>query len=275
MSHLRPFTDATVDRVRIIIQGVCDVQDNEPVFECWLTASQQKTVHLRTLLQTYCAERSLDPNKYSLCLHTDILFANATIDTLSKEYNMPRTGELSMTLTAVPLAPPCPQTESSFGVRRMSYNAVRDHSTAFDCLSRAHAGTIDTFALASVVAQTESAIEREKYRHMSEDKRHDRILDSIMASPHFKSLGNGDAASAPRTCVFPAGEISEFSARHPHSAAVRAQCKLAGPMQTNDLNTCPESDEDDDYESDDTHDMHPMYTEHAKTFMAKHAAALA
>jgi len=112
-----------VDRVRIIIQSVDALQDKSPQFECWLSASEQKTMRLRSLLQTYCAERNLDPARYSLCLHNDILFSATTVDTLAKEYNMPRMGELSITLTAVPLTPPCPRSEISFGVRRIHTTA--------------------------------------------------------------------------------------------------------------------------------------------------------
>ena len=122
-SHLQPFTNTMVDRVRIIIQSVDALQDKSPQFECWLSASEQKTMRLRSLLQTYCAERNLDPARYSLCLHNDILFSATTVNTLAKEYNMPRMGKLSITLTAVPLTPPCPRSGISFGVRRIHTTA--------------------------------------------------------------------------------------------------------------------------------------------------------
>ena len=59
---------------------------------------------------------------------------------------------------------------------------------AFKSVSQNNLGTIDKFALAAVVAQTEFLLEREKYRHMCEDERHDKIIDTIRASPHFNSL---------------------------------------------------------------------------------------
>jgi hypothetical protein len=264
-----------VDAVRIVIQSTTALQDKLPQFERWLSASEQETVLLRSLLKIYCAERKLDPTQYSLCLQHDILFSAATVGTLAKEYNMPRIGELSITLIAVPLPPPCPRSEMSFGVRRMSRNSVYDHMIAFDALSRNSLGGIDKFALAVVVAQTELLLEREKYRHMCEDERHDKIIDSIRASPHFNSLmkdmpSQSSVPESPleRTMHSSSTIQSEFTPDNFECTA--RDCEI-----DNDSRRYNKYYEDDDYNDNDDGVMDPILAEHMRVFMDQNAANIA
>ena len=261
-----------VDPVRIVIQSIATLEDKLPQFECWLSASEQKTIHLRCLLQTYCAERELDPAQYSLCLHHDILFSAATVDTLAKEYNMPRIGGLSVTLTAVPLPPPCIRSENSFGVRRMSRNSVYDHWIAFETLSRNNLGTIDKFALAAIVAQTELQLEREKYRHMCEDERQDKLIDSIRASPHFNSLmkDTPSQSSVSQSSLEKTANLS--STIRSESTPLKTECISRDCEIGDDFTKNNEYDEDDDYNDHDDGVMDPILAEHMKAFMAQNTA---
>jgi len=274
-SQLQINANTMVDEVRIVIQSTAVLADKLPQFERWLSESQQETVLLRSLLKIYCAERNLDPIQYSLCLHHDILFSAATVDTLALEYNMPRIGKLSITLIAVPLPPPCPRSEMSFGVRRMSRNSVYDHMIAFDALSQNNLGSIDKFALAAVVAQTELLLEREKYRHMCEDERHDKIIDSIRASPHFNSLmraipSQSSAAESPLERTTHSSSTIQSGFAHENSECTSRDCEI-----DNDLRRYDKYEEDDDYNDKDDGVMDPILAEHMRVFMEHNAANIA
>ena len=274
-SQLQINANTMVDQVRIVIRSTVALQDKLPQFERWLSASEQETILLRSLLKIYCAERNLDPTQYSLCLHHDILFSAATVDTLALEYNMPRTGELSITLIAVPLPPPCPRSEMHFGVRRMSCNSVYDHMIAFDALSRNNLGSIDKFALAAVVAQTESLLEREKYRHMCEDERHDKIIDSIRASPHFNSLMK-DVPSLSSVPENPLERTTHSSSTIPSEFTPDdLECTSRDCEIDNDLRRYNKYYEDDDYNDNDDGVMDPILAEHMRVFMDQNAANIA
>jgi len=153
----------------------------------------------------------------------------------------------------------------------MSHNTVYDHSIAFKNLSRNNLGTIDKFALAAVVAQTELLFEREKYRHMCEDERHDKIINSIRASPHFNLLMK-DMPSDPSVSESSLVEMSDLSALHSDSVPVGSECNLNDCENCNDFSKYSECDEYDNYEDDDNGDMDPIYTQHRKAFIAQNTA---
>jgi len=177
-----PHTRSKIDSIEIRISGKpTHGQPELPPFVRHLTPSEQATVPLRTLLHTYCAERHMDASKYSLALLHDVLSATATVDSMSAQYNIPRQGNLAVTLHAKHCKQPDTVSESSHVGKRMSHLSLYDTNVAHDVLTR-RGYAIDHPTLTGLVSSTEHRIGRPQYRMMSESMRHRHIVDALHSS---------------------------------------------------------------------------------------------
>jgi hypothetical protein len=178
MSH----PSSPIDPIEIRIRG--NPIHGKPELDAYvrrLTASEQATLPLRTLLSAYCAERRIDARKYSLALLHDVLPATATVDTLSAAYNIPRVGNLTVTLHATHCRQPDTASESQHVAKRMSHMSLYDTAVAHDVLTR-RGYAIDHPTLTGVVSATEKRIGQPQYRMLSERLRHRHIVDALHSS---------------------------------------------------------------------------------------------
>ena len=175
MSHPR----SRIDGIEIRINGnLTHAQPEALPFVRHLTPSEQATVPLRDLLHTYCAERNMDARKYCLMLRHDILPTTATVDSMSAQYNIPRMGNLAVTLHAKYCKQPHTASESSHVAKRMSHLSLYDTNVAHDVLTR-RGYAIDHPTLTGLVSATEQRIGQPQYRKMSESMRHRHILHAL------------------------------------------------------------------------------------------------
>jgi len=174
-----------IDTIRICICGLQSHANPEPPpFLRSLTSEEQATVPLRTLLQAYCEERRIDASNCCLALLHDILPAAATVDSMSEQYNIPRKGNLTITLHATHFKQPHASTESSHVAKRMSRLSLYDTSVAHGVLAGKGYG-IDLSTLSALVSGTEKQIGPPQYRLLSERARHKHILGALHNSGHL------------------------------------------------------------------------------------------
>jgi len=173
---------ARIDSIEIRIRGKpTHGQPEPPPYVRHLTPAEQETVPLRSLLHEYCAEHGIDARKYSLALEHDILPSTATVDSMSAQYNIPRVGNLAVTLHTKHCRQPDMASESSHVGKRMSHLSLYDTNVAHDVLTR-RGYAIDHPTLTGVVSATEQRIGQSQYRTMPEKMRHSHILDALHGS---------------------------------------------------------------------------------------------
>jgi len=186
MSHLQSTHKPVVENIRIIIVSDDHHMNAQPTFTRLLRPDEQTTVELRDLLESYCAVRQYDPAQYSLMLKHDILPAKMTVHTMARHYNIPRSGLLTITLTAKKLIP-CAGMERTHRGRPMSHRCFMDNHVVRSSLKADKLGHIDMFTLGAIIAEVESDVGAHVYRGMSGDERYGQIIDAMYRSGEFSS----------------------------------------------------------------------------------------